>query len=460
MVELLQRVARRAGNVVNPVWWTRKIGWWEDRRRAEATLSLLRRAAKGQEVDMAGWQAHGLEAVLRQAYAHCRYYRELFDRVGFDVSKLDGFDRLPLLEKETVRTRLADLTSDNLSTANYHVMHTGGSTGEPLEFPRSHLALCMDAAHYRYTYEMMGFRPGDAIAAFGGPKVSEELTKQNIYWIDERGSSQRPYGDVFYSSLYWKEETKQHYVDHLLLLRPAILRGYPSFINSIAEHVMEHGIDVGSQVKGVQLTAEVACDWQIDNIRKAFGAPVFLQYGHSEMAVFAYTVDDRLVYECSPFFGLTEVLDDGGAPVSPGEVGHVVVTGFHNPVLPFIRYKTGDMARLDSMEDGIVRLSEIAGRTQDFIYTRGGQKLRLSINSHQHGDVFRNIVKWQVVQKVPGYVTLRIVRGAGFGDEDVETIRAAFASLFDVDAGFEFLDSIPLTGRGKFKFLVQEIAES
>ena len=50
-------------------------------------------------------------------------------------------------------------------------------------------------------------------------------------------------------------------------------------------------------MKAVVLTSESTDSQQIADVRSAFGAPVHLQYGHSEASVFAYTVDDSYVYQ-------------------------------------------------------------------------------------------------------------------------------------------------------------------
>lgn len=82
-------------------------------------------------------------------------------------------------------------------------------------------------------------------------------------------------------------------------------------------------------------------DGQIADIERVFRCPVYLQYGHSEVSVFAYTAAGSREYRCSPLYGLTEVLQEDGTPVREGETGEVVVTGFWNTAMPFIRYRTG-----------------------------------------------------------------------------------------------------------------------
>ena len=303
----------------------------------------------------------------------------------------------------------------------------------------------------------MQYKPGDIIVAFDGSSVPAKLLDAHIYWV-ATSNEDVPYGRLSYSSLYLREETVSYYVRHMLDTAPSILRGYPSFLNDIAKYISERGISIPFHIKGVQLTAENAYDWQIENMRRAFNTKVFLQYGHSEVCVYGYTFDNTCEYYCSPFYGFTEVLGEDGRHVNMGEVGEVVVTGFYNFAMPFIRYRTGDLALFNGETDGIVRLGKIVGRAQDYVLTENGERISLTaLIFGQHYRAFKSIQEWQLQQDIPGRVKVRIVKGEGFSVEDEMEIRDKFKGICDVDPEFEYVDSIPLTPRGKFRFLVQNI---
>jgi len=406
------------------------------------------------------WSAHRhqkLSEILAYAYQHCRYYKNLFEQFELDPKGLRNFKRLPLLDKAIIRSHRNDIISDEINHLDFYTMNTGGSTGEPLEFPVSSIAGKIDGVHQEFQYRIIGYEPGDKVVAFDGSSVPENLRQNHVYWI-ETGPNDIPYGRLSYSSLYLTKETAPFYVKHILDYKPSILRGYPSFLNDIATHILNNNISIPFHIKGVELTAENAYDWQIENIKKAFDTNVFFQYGHSEVSVFGYTVDDTYEYFCSPFYGLTEVLDSEGMQVNKGEIGEIVVTGFYNFALPFIRYRTGDLAVFNGDENGIVRLGKIIGRTQDYIYTKDRERVALTaLIFGQHYHAFGNIQKWQLVQNVPGKVVIKIIKGEGFSNEDEEEIRNKFKGICNIATDFDFVDSIPLTKRGKFKFLVQNI---
>ena len=463
MAMLIQRVksipVQYIKKVVSPLWWVRKALIYFDRKKmakeSDRILLLLTKMYQGQYQGLLEYRDARLSQILKYTYEHSPYYRKLFEKIHLNPKDWSNFERLPLLDKATIRSHWNNLISDEINNLNFYIMNTGGSTGEPLEFPVSHH---VDGVHQEFLYRVIGYEPGDKIVAFDGSSVPAELRKNRIYWVTNGPGNDIPYGRLSYSSLYLTAETIPFYIKHILDTTPSILRGYPSFISDIADYILKNNITIPFHIKGVELTAENAYDWQIENIKKAFNTSIFFQYGQSEVCVFGYTVDETYEYFCSPFYGLTEVLNSEGVQVKKGEIGEIVATSFYNFALPFIRYQTGDLAVFNGDENGIVRLGKIIGRTQDFIYTQRNERVALTaLIFGQHYHAFRNIRKWQIVQDIPGKVTIKIVKGEGFSHEDEEEIRGKFRSICDIETNFEFVDSIQLTKRGKFKFLVQNI---
>jgi len=395
--------------------------------------------------------------IMHYAYEFSPYYREAFNRYNININNINDFYRIPLLDKEIIRKEKERLISKNLYKIKFTLLNTGGSTGEPLEFLVSYSAGYIDYIHQKFIFEKMGYKKGDKIVAFDGSTIPSFLRKKNIYWIT-KSNNDLPYGRLSYSSLYLNSDTIKYYVDHFLKFRPSILRGYPSFINDIAEYILEKNIDIPFIIKGIQLTAECAFDFQIKNIEKAFKTKVFLQYGHSEQCVYAYTKDNTYEYYCSPFYGLVEVLDPHGKQVRKGEIGEIVATSFYNTAMPFIRYKTGDLAWFEGNENGIVKIKKIEGRTQDFVYRKNGEKISITaIVFGQHYRAFRNIKKWQIVQNKMGEITINIIKGENFSKDDELEIIKKFRNIAGIEVRLNFMDRIELTKRGKFRFVIVDL---
>lgn len=473
MIEFFRKIKARPleylVKAIHPVLWVRRIAYHYinvrryPRRRRETVecirvFDALNKMNGGNFQDLKESRNYKLLRILQYASKHTPFYRNLFQQAGFDPSNLKDFGKIPFLNKATIRNHWNELISDEIDSMDTYRMNTGGSTGEPLEFMVARFAGLIDRVHQEFVYRMsMHYKPGDLIVAFDGSTVPPESLDSNIYWV-VTSDRDIPYGRLSYSSLYLTAQTIPYYIKNILDIKPSILRGYPSFFNDIAEYILENSISIPFQIKGIQLTAENVYDWQIENIQKAFNTQVFMQYGHSEVCVYGYTFDNTHEYYCSPLYGFTEVLSDDGKHVNQGEVGEVVVTSFYNFAMPFIRYRTGDLALYNGDIDGIVRLGKIIGRTQDFIYKKNREKVALTaLIFGQHYRSFRNIKKWQLQQDIPGKVKVRIIKDDGFLAENEKEIRGKFKDICDVDAEFEYVEAMTLTPRGKFRFLIQNV---
>jgi len=331
-------------------------------------------------------------------------------------------------------------------------MNTGGTTGTPLTFPvSSH----KEYEHHEFAFELFGYQKGDEIVSFDGIDVSEDKIKRNIFW-KQMSRTNLPYGKISFSVLYLNDETVLVYINELNKIKPDFIRGFPSAINYLAVFILENKIQLAFDLKGVYLTAETIFPNQISNIKKSFKCPVSLEYGHSEISVFAYTIDDSYEYYCSPFYGYTEIIGAEGMHVNVGEVGEIVVTGFYNKAMPFIRYKTGDLALFNGNKDGLTRLARIDGRTQDYILNENRDKIFLvGLIYGGHHKFLDSIKKWQIIQNKPGLIDIKIIKGDSFCSNDEKAITELFIKNDGIRSNIEFVNEIDFTSRGKNKFLLQ-----
>jgi len=463
--DLIQRWRRKPSWYRNlardPGWWLGKVARYgrrpSGRRRAKAIGDLLRRLSRGEAVDVEGFRRKHLAQILTFAGTHCPYYRALFQSCHFNLERFESLRELPLLDKVAVKEHLVDLMPEHIASMDIHIQATGGSTGVPLEFPVFYLAGEVERVHQRFLFELMGYEPGDRIVALSGRALPSSEVRAGVYWRERLFDM--PYPCLGLYGLYMNSETLPRYAERLLSYDPQFITGYPSLITDLANFLRMHHQRLPA-LKAVLLTSETISSWHIRQIQEGLDCAVFLQYGHAELSVFAYTQDETYRYRCSPFYSHVEVLDNDGDPVGAGEEGEIVVTGFYNRAFPLIRYRTGDRAVYGGEERGIVYLERVLGRTEDEIV----------LSSHPwkvlpfHVAVFepdyvalRNVWRWQIVQDVPGKVTLRIVRRPEYGPRDEERIRETFQAAYDVEIDFEYVDSIPPSASGKHRFVIQNV---
>lgn len=391
---------------------------------------------------------------------HNSYFAEYLNNKEISIdNSIDVLKGLPLLDKAQIR-KIGKYIYSGFVTEDYKKwQNTGGSTGEPLIFPVGYgkiLSPHLEYMHQRILYNKMGYKNSDVICSVDGSRIPNQLLEREIYWINN--PSNFPYGIYSYSTMYLNSETAEYYISHINKLKPSFLRGYPSGIKLLCQFVESLNLSIDFKLKGCYLTSENFDESTADYISKILKCQVWGQYGHSEASVFAYKKPNSPNYYCFPLYGYTEILDEQGNHVEKGELGEIVVTGFSNRAMPFIRYKTGDLAVYGGVSPkGEVIFEKLLGRSNDYIFNSHGEKIYLVgfiFGGHLHA--FNHIRSWQFVQKVKGYLDILIVKDESFIESDENEIK-----LFMKDNGFiiniVYIEEIPKTKGGKQQFLIQEI---
>ena len=161
-------------------------------------------------------------------------------------------------------------------------------------------------------------------------------------------------------------------------------------------------------------------------LEDAFGCPVIDMYGLHETRPIAASPDG------GPFRVLdlplhVEIMDAAGVPVPIGARGEIVVTAASNPLLPLVRYRTGDFGRLVEL-DGRLAIADLEGR-EDVVFTSADGRDVPGVDLTQqlqdagaHG--------WTVVQHSDGRLDAVIV---GADTDDVaRRLRAVLGQPTDV----------------------------
>ena len=132
--------------------------------------------------------------------------------------------------------------------------------------------------------------------------------------------------------------------------------------------------------------------------------------------------------------------------------------------MPLLRYRTGDWAVIGPARCACGRhyrlLKETRGRwLQEMLV--GKLDNRISITAlNMHSAVFDNVHQFQFYQREKGKAELRLVRKPSYSACDTEAILKAFRDKMGdtMDIHLGFVDELMLTERGKFRFIIQDIA--
>lgn len=413
-------------------------------------MNVYRNYGKDNELQI---QQKILKKMLRYANSHVKHYQE----IGKTINDIEDIKQYPFIDKTIIKNNFDSFVSKDKDRMIYNIARTSGSTGSPLEF---YNANGLDDFFQYNVWKKHGYENDDKILSMMGPAVDEEDVKKGIYWkqIPEYKSS---HGQYHLSCLYLTNENIDTYVDYILNLKPDFIRGFPSYIYDVATYILEKNINIDFRIKGIELTSETSYDYQWERIKKAFKTDnLFFQYGHTETCVFAYSYDDTYKLRVEPLYGYVEILDEDGKHVKEGETGEVVVTSLHNFIMPFIRYRTGDMAEYGGFDGKYMILNRVLGRSYDYLVNEDGTKINFTaFLAEHHMKAIGRIEKWQFEQFEKGKAIIHIIKAKGYSQDDENEIKAFFKEKGKVDIEFDYVEEISRTTRGKTKIVIQHIDE-
>jgi phenylacetate-CoA ligase len=190
-------------------------------------------------------------------------------------------------------------------------------------------------------------------------------------------------------------------------------------------------------------------------LERAFACTVFDHYGSAEM-VALITQCEAATYHIVPEFGFVELLD-GDRQVQPGETGEIVATGFINPVMPLVRYATGDHAVMGRGTCSCGRsgqtIERIEGRMDDVIVTPEGNLVgRLD-------PIFKavsSLHETRIVQDMKDHVRVEIVASSEFTHQMEGALQSELRSRLGPRMRIDIVrvSGIERTGGGKLRTVV------
>ena len=425
------------------------------REAYRTTQDALRATEYAGSDEIARVQLERMREIMVHAYERVPWYRETFKAAAVDphdIERLADVAEFPTTQKEDMRDNLEAFLSRGFSPDRVVYSTTGGSTGLPLGFYRERdVASAVEHAFIDHIWRRVSCHLGVRNVALRG-------------WAppSKRLYTRKPNALVL-SSYHLTPEHMATFVRMIRRFCPQAIQCYPSAGQILARYMLERGEPPFSGLKAVLCGSETIYPGQRDLLRQALGARVFTWYGLSEQCALAAECEQSSVYHVEPLYGFVELL-----PMEPnldaGTDGlcEIVATGFWNRPMPFIRYRTKDLARRTEGTCQCGRshmlLAEVAGRLQELIVTGTGRLISMTA-INMHDDVFDGVKQLQFRQSRPGMLTLDYVPKPGFSDEDIPRIRQALLRKLGDDTELELqgVDSIPRAPSGKAQWLVQEI---
>ncbi len=390
------------------------------------------------------WRHDALDQMLRYAAAHVPAYRGL----------PADLDRFPVIDKQTIINDTIAYLSDERDRLPVVWKHTGGSTGDPWNYPLDRRAWAESYATQIYRFRRLGVHYGDRRLLLGYPaslglhrpslsrrlRMAAERTNAELSTLEVDRST-----DLARSVAACRRNVRLWY-------------GYASTIAGMAAAVLDAGRTLQGPPLIVTMAEPLWPAWRRD-ITEAFGSTVVEEYGCNDGGIMAHRCPaDNL--HLADHQSMVEVVDEYGRRCEPGRRGDIVITNFHARHMPFIRYRVGDTGvigpnRCPCGEPGST-LAAVTGRSGDFVRLPDGTELVPAAFFIPFNQV-DGVRRWQMVQPDTGSLTIRVEPRPSWSQADRDTITTWVRDRTGgrLDVRLTTTEPFELTSGGKHRIVIR-----
>lgn len=395
-------------------------------------------------------QSLRLSTLMEHAVAHVPFYRSVPLESPGNLQISD----FPVIDKHLIRERLEDfLTGPGFRRRK---ATSGGSTGQPFLFYMDRfITRHVEKAFIFDQWKRVGYRFGDPIFNLRGrtPAPGRFVHHDRLFNI------------YFASSFTLARETIGAYVSAINTIRPRFMHGYPSTMYQLASLVEVSGQKLHAAPVAVFCGSEKLFAYQRAKIEAVFGCRVYHWYGHSECLALGGGCEYSDTLHLYPQYGYTELIPSGIHDELGRELHEIVATGFNNPVMPLIRYRTGDYAvpavsQTCRCGRNYLLIDEVVGRQQEFIVDATGALISAtSLIFGQHYAAFNGLDSIKLHQQRPGEIDVIVVKGSGFREDEFNRMQEQMHELIGgrFIIRYLFADQADTTAIGKARLVEQEL---
>ncbi|MDZ4406201.1 hypothetical protein [Prosthecobacter sp.] len=390
-------------------------------------------------------------AALREsliAASKAPFYAERFAACGVDPAKFESLEQLadyPLLTKQDLLLHREQMVNPEFAAKQRIYITTGGSSGVPVGFYlHKGVSRPKEQAYLEAQWSRRGYRVGDRVAVIRGGVTSSKARGGISYYDATRNW-------LILSSYHLTPERLPEYVAALNQFRPQHLHAYPSAALMLARGLAQAGLKLDFPLTSLLCGSEKLTPESQQHLEEFFGARVCHWYGHSERVVLAAQGRTSNHLHFWPTYGFVEF---GEANAD----GHreIIGTSFHNHVMPLIRYRTGDLAKMTNDEGGMTSavVSEVVGRDYEFLISATGRRISLTA-INMHDNIFDGLLAVQFFQERPGEVECRFQPGPQWQSSRAEAMRAGLLKKLgdDFTLTLREVQEVEKTSAGKHKWI-------
>lgn len=398
------------------------------------------------------WMYRRLQHTVRRAYLETSYYRELYDRIGFDPSldfSFEDFSKLPVLGREDVHQAGQRLVTNRIPLEKLHRDATGGSSGTPTEIWMGPEETGWRESSGESFLRRLGMPPGTRTGYFWGHHLDldgKDSRRARIYRFINNSK--------MFNCFRLSPDVFENYHQEFERWRPACIVAYAGALGHFAEYVLDRGYRPGYPTKCLITGAEKLLPHHRQLIEKAFGKPVHERYGSRDIGYIAYQMDPANSYDFDIDWADLLVEPETDDPESS-----ILITKLHADGMPMIRYRIDDVGRFpEHSRPGhpTFKLHEVVGRVTDGIWLHDGRWV--------HGIEFPHLIKdhpvreFMIHQRQDYSVQVMIVPKSDFGEQNFHRIEDVVrANLPGLPLTIDLVEQVPRTMANKWRPVVSDV---
>jgi phenylacetate-CoA ligase len=273
------------------------------------------------------------------------------------------FSAIPLIERSDLRREPWSFVPDTADISDLIVYSTSGTTGNLLK------VICdptVPACYLPLIEHALGVH---GVTIEGGPRVSivHVAAQRSTYTL----ASVMSYFDFagfakvnLHATAWNHPESCQAFLNDCAA---EVYTGDPFALEQLSH------LGLAVQPKAIVSSATTLLPALRETLEQRFACPVIDMISMNETGPIAFSIDGQ--HRIFPHRIYVEIIDQSGQPARWGERGEIVVTGGINPLMPLLRYRTGDFAAL-ALENGQPVLERFTGRTPVHFVRSDGDVVR------------------------------------------------------------------------------------
>ena len=415
----------RYGNVFGEtVDFLNKVNGWDYTRTKEHQFNELRR-------------------ILSYCQDYVPYYGKLFSEYEFNpkIQSFNDVNKLPYLTKDIIHDN-KDLLLSTSYNGKLYKFKTSGSTGKRMEFYGDDSMYKKEAAYIQHSFNSHNSILNDEWTIWirrHSPKDENDLIVKD-YELKR----------IYVSAFHLNDSTIKFYVNLINESKSKTIVTYPSTAYWLCCLLKKFNLKL-PHVTGIHGASEKCLDIWGDKIKEVLGFDLKMHYGQVEKVSFMYQSNMGNNYHESLTYSYTEY----------DEENVIVGTSFMNYVMPFIRYKTNDIATL--INNPVLNTStpltvkEIDGRVDDMVVSESNSKIP-SVNFYTVMSKCEDVKMFQLYQKMDKSLEMKLIFNT-FSNKTLTHIKKEIKQrVGDLPLTFNIVDEIPRdVNTGKLRCVITEI---